>query len=145
MLYGYGLASLLTLGLAVYCALNVITTPESAVRNLPKLLWLALVVLFPVVGGIAWLVAGRPERAASRPYQGSHGGNPGVPAEYDRPGRATASSPEDDAAFLQQLRERAQAQRAAADEQRRQALEDEERRRAAERAARRHRLDDSPA
>jgi hypothetical protein len=106
------------------------------------MLWLLLVLFFPVVGGIAWLVAGRPERPArSLPYKG----NAGVPAEYDRPGRATAATADDDAAFLRQLRERAEAQRAAAAAQRRAELEAEERRRAAERAARRDRLDDTPA
>lgn len=120
MVLAYGLVWLLVLGLCAYCALSVITTPESAVQHLPKLLWLALVLLFPLVGSLAWLVAGRPQRPArSLPYKG----NTGVPAEYDRPGRATAASPDDDAAFLRQLRERAEAQRAAAAEQRRRELE----------------------
>ena len=74
-----------------------------------------------------------------------HKGNGGVPAGYGRPGRATAGSPDDDAAFLRQLRERADAQREAAAEQRRAEHEAAERQRAAERAARRNRLDDSPA
>ena len=52
--------ALLELILLVYCVLNVITTPEDQVRNLPKLLWLVLVILLPLIGGIAWLVAGRP-------------------------------------------------------------------------------------
>ena len=142
MLYGYGLLSLLTLCLTVYCALNVITTPEGAVRNLSKMIWLLLVLFFPPIGSIAWLVAGRPVTPSrSMPYKG----NTGIPAEYDRPGRATAGSPDDDAAFLRQLRERADAQREAAAEQRRAELEAEQRRRAAERDARRDRLDDSPA
>lgn len=61
MLYGGGVLVALELCLVVYCVLNVITTPEDEVRNLPKLLWLLLVLLFPIVGGIAWLVAGRPQ------------------------------------------------------------------------------------
>ena len=108
MLYGTGLLFLVELGLLVYCVLNVITTPESQVRNLPKLLWLVLVVILPLVGGIAWLVAGRPQGpATSMPYKG----NRGIPPEYDRPGRATAFSPDDDEAFLRRLRERAEEQR----------------------------------
>ena len=142
MLYGYGLLSVVTLCLMVYCALNVITTPDGATRNLPKMVWLLLVLFFPLVGGVAWLVAGRPlTPSRSLPYKG----NAGIPAEYDRPGRATAASPDDDAVFLRQLRERADAQREAAARQRRDELEAEERRRAAERAARRDRLDDSSA
>ena len=117
MLYGGGVLLLAELALVVYCVLNVITTPEEQVRNLPKLLWLLLVLLFPLVGGVAWLVAGRPQGPArSLPYKGNTGR---VPSAYDRPGRATASSPDDDEAFLRGLRERAERQRRAAEEQRR--------------------------
>ena len=62
-----------------------------------------------------WLVVGRDSRGATRPraaqanrYQ-----------EYDRPGRATALSPDDDAAFLRSLKERADAQRRQAETERR--------------------------
>jgi hypothetical protein len=115
---------LLELILLVYCVLNVITTPEDQVRNLPKLLWLFLVIFLPLVGGIAWLVAGRPvggTRPGGLPYKGNTGRFP----EYERPGRATANSPDDDEAFLRGLRERAEEQRKrAADQARR--LRDEE-------------------
>ena len=98
------------LALLVYCVLNVITTPEAEVRNLPKLVWLLLVLILPLVGGIAWLVAGRPvgpQRPGGLPYKGNTGRFP----EYDRPGRAVAQNPDDDEAFLRQLRERAEEQR----------------------------------
>jgi hypothetical protein len=116
VLFGYGLLSLLTLALLVYCTLNVVTTPEDQVRNLPKPLWLMVVLFFPLIGGLAWLVAGRPLRpAATLPSSAGRA----VPPEYDRPGRAAARSPEDDEAFLRRLRERAEQQRRAAEEQRR--------------------------
>jgi hypothetical protein len=115
VLYGTGVLALAELALLVYCVLNVITTPEAQVRNLPKLLWLAIVIVLPLVGGIAWLVAGRPQDpATSMPYKG----NRGVPPEYDRPGRATAYSPDDDEAFLRGLRERAEQQRRQAEAER---------------------------
>ena len=113
MLYGGGVLFAFELCLVVYCVLNVITAPEAEVRNLPKLLWLLLVLLFPIVGGIAWLVAGRPQVAAPR------GGTGRIPAEYDRPGRATAHSPDDDEAFLRRLKERAAEQRKNAERERR--------------------------
>jgi hypothetical protein len=142
VLHGIGLISLATLALMVYCVLNVITTPESEIRNLPKTVWLLLCLFFPLVGGIAWLVAGRPVTPSrSLPYRG----NAGIPAEYDRPGRAAASSPDDDEALLRQLRERAEAQRQAAADRRRAELEAEEQRRAADREARRNRLDGDSA
>jgi hypothetical protein len=117
MLYGGGVLLFVELGLLVYCVLNIITTPESEVRNLPKLLWLLLVVILPLVGGIAWLVAGRPQGPArSLPYKGNVGR---VPAEYDRPGRATAYRPDDDESFLRGLHERAEQQRRQAEQERR--------------------------
>ena len=116
--------ALIEIVLLVYCVLNVITTPEDQVRNLPKLLWLLLVILLPLVGGIAWLVAGRPvspSRAGGLPYKGNTGRFP----EYERPGRAAAQNPDDDEAFLRNLRERAEEQRKRAAEQARR-LRDEE-------------------
>ena len=110
MLYGGGAALLVQLALVVYCALNVITTPEDQVRNLPKLLWLALVVLIPVVGPVTWLVAGRPRgRPRSLPTRGSAG----LPPTSPRPARPSATAPDDDEAFLRRLRERAEEQRRA--------------------------------
>lgn len=116
MLYGGGALVLAQLCLVIYCVLNIVTTPDDQVRHLPKLLWLLLVLLFPVVGGVAWLVAGRPQGPArSVPYKGNSGR---IPPEYDRPGRATAFSPEDDEAFLRGLRERAEEQRRRAAQER---------------------------
>ena len=115
MLYGGGALFVVEICLVVYCVLNIITTPEGEVRNLPKLLWLALVLFFPIVGGVAWLVAGRPQGPPrSLPYKG----NTGIPPEYDRRGRATAHSPDDDEAFLRGLRERAEQQRRQAEQER---------------------------
>ena len=53
---------LLSVALTVYCLIDAIQTDESEVRNLPKMAWLLLVLLFPVIGPISWLVAGRPEQ-----------------------------------------------------------------------------------
>ncbi|MCW2621666.1 MAG: hypothetical protein JWL64_1268 [Frankiales bacterium] len=115
MLLADGVLALAELALIVYCVLNVITTPESEVRNLPKMIWLLLVILVPIVGPIAWLVAGRPVTASTGlPYKG----NRGIPPEYDRPNRAAAHSPDDDEAFLSELRRKADAQRAEGQRQR---------------------------
>jgi hypothetical protein len=117
---------LVELILLVYCVLNIITTPEHQVRNLPKLLWLVLVIILPLIGGIAWLVAGRPVSGGTRPgglpYKGNTGGFP----EYERPGRAVAQNPDDDEAFLRGLRQRADDQRRRAEEQARRLREEEQ-------------------
>lgn len=93
-------------GVWVFCIIDVITTPEGACRNLPKLLWLLIVVLLLDVGSIAWLIAGHPwtARPQTLPYKGNRGVPPGR-----APGRAT--NPDDDEDFLAGLRARAEEQR----------------------------------
>jgi hypothetical protein len=60
------------------------------------------------------------------PYKGNHG-HPSFP-EYDRPGRAMATNPDDDEAFLRGLRERAEEQRRTYREKQRRELQDQQRR-----------------
>ena len=95
--------------LAESSVVTIISTPAHRVRNLPKVAWLLLVLFFPLIGSIAWLAAGRPEKTARAPraYERE---TPAFP-EYDRPGRAAAVDPEKDEEFLRQVRERAEEQR----------------------------------
>jgi hypothetical protein len=104
---GFGV---LVFALWVFCLVDVIGTSEGEVRNLPKLWWLLIVLLFPFAGSVAWLVAGRPEGPARRSRH--ERAVPEFP-EYDRPGRAAAVNPEDDEEFLRKVRERAEEQRRA--------------------------------
>ncbi|MFI7699241.1 PLD nuclease N-terminal domain-containing protein [Nonomuraea sp. NPDC049480] len=104
MLYLYEVIGLVTLVLWLYCLFDVITTPDTLCRNLPKIGWVVIVLLFPLVGSVAWLVAGRPERAQTPT-------RPSAFPEYDRPGRFAATSPDDDEEFLRRCRERAEEQR----------------------------------
>jgi hypothetical protein len=92
----------------VYTLAEVVMTPEGAVRNLPKVGWFVVVLLFPLLGSAAWFVLGRPEGA--RRLGAYERSAPAYP-EYDRPGRAAAADPEKDAEFLAQVRARAEAQR----------------------------------
>jgi hypothetical protein len=110
------LLGVVTFALWVFCLVDAIGARADRIRNLPKVAWVLLILLFPLVGSIGWLVAGRPESGGSRrsAYEREQ---PAFP-EYDRPGRAAAVDPEKDAAFLRQVRERAEAQRKAYDEQR---------------------------
>lgn len=93
----------------VFCLVDVIGSKDSRVRNLPKIAWLLLVLFFPLVGSVAWLVAGRPDGSAGR--RSAHEREVPQFPEYDRPGRAAAVDPEKDEAFLRQIRERAEEQR----------------------------------
>jgi phospholipase D-like protein len=109
-----GVAGLVVLALWLYCILEAITADEAEVRNLPKMAWVLIVIFLVEIGAIAWLIAGRPQaRQRSLPYKG----NTGIPPEYDRPGRASAHNPDDDAAWLLQLKARAEEQRKKAAEQ----------------------------
>jgi hypothetical protein len=116
LLYFDGLLGIVTLGLWIFCLVDVITTDDSSCRNLPKGLWLLLVLVVPLVGSIVWLAAGRPQPAARAraPYERATSAFP----EYDRPGRFAATSADDDEEFLRQCRERAEAQRRVAREKR---------------------------
>jgi hypothetical protein len=106
---------LVTLALWVFSLVDVISSDDGAIRHLPKVWWLLIVLFFPFAGSIAWLVAGRP---AGSPRRSAHErAMPHYP-EYDRPGRAAATSPDDDEEFLRKVRERAEEQRRAYREQR---------------------------
>jgi hypothetical protein len=71
------------LALLVFCLVDCLQTDTHRVRNLPKLVWVLLIVVLPVIGGIAWLVAGRPGRVAHRP-EVWYSSTPGFP-EHERP------------------------------------------------------------
>jgi hypothetical protein len=102
---GFGLV---VFAMWVFCLVDVVSSDEGAIRNLPKVWWLLIVLFFPFAGSVAWLVAGRP----AGPPRTSHYERavPSYP-EYDRPGRAAATSPDDDEEFLRKVRERAEEQR----------------------------------
>jgi len=110
---------LLVLALDIFCLIDVIVSREDEVRNLPKIVWLLLILFFPLVGSIAWLAAGRPQTGQARrsAYEREMAAYP----EYDRPGRAAGLTPESDEEFLRRVRERAE-------EQRRKAAEEKKRR-----------------
>ncbi|MDP9465708.1 MAG: PLDc N-terminal domain-containing protein [Actinomycetota bacterium] len=84
------LYALVVMGLFAYAVADLVKTPASAVRTLPKPLWF-VVVLPPLFGPLAWLLFGR----ARRP----RGNLPPAP-----PARPVA--PDDDEDFLRDLRRR---------------------------------------
>jgi hypothetical protein len=81
------LAYVLSFVLLVFCLVDVLRTPATMVRTLPKALWL-LVVLPPLFGPAAWFLAGRPARGRAAPAG---------PARM---------APDDDEDFLRELRRR---------------------------------------
>ncbi|MFM9369214.1 PLD nuclease N-terminal domain-containing protein [Streptomyces sp. Da 82-17] len=57
---------LVPLALSIYAFIDCITTDEQEVRYIPKPIWAILVLLFPLVGSISWLIVGR-DRSLRRP------------------------------------------------------------------------------
>ena len=67
MFFGGGLFGLIVLAFWIWAIFDVISTDESLVRNLPKMVWLLLVIFLSSIGALAWLLLGRPEHAGFRP------------------------------------------------------------------------------
>lgn len=81
---------LVQFALMIYTLIECIQTTDDDVRNLPRWGWIALIVLVPLAGPIAWLFAGRPQsllEATPRPA-------PAPPAVL---------APDDDPEFLESL------------------------------------------
>ena len=77
---------ILPLALAIYALVDLVQTEDERVQGLPKLAWVALIVLIWVVGPLAWLLGGKKGRRwlpglAARPSgpAGPSGGRPLAP------------------------------------------------------------------
>jgi hypothetical protein len=83
--------------LLVFSMVDCVQSPDSRVRNLPKWVWIVLILLVPLAGPIAWLIGGRPIVPAT----------PQAPSAAPRPSRA----PDDDPDFLARLKPEAEHER----------------------------------
>ena len=63
MFFGGGIFGLRMLVAWVWGLYDVATTPAAAVRNLPKVAWLLIVLVLSFLGVLAWLALGRPQGA----------------------------------------------------------------------------------
>ncbi len=105
---GQAILGLVTVGVMIYALVDCWRSDDHEVRGLPRSLWF-LVILVPLVGGIAWLVYGAPR-------------GPGSPA-YRRSGPRVVA-PDDDPEFLRALEQKArERKRTEREERRRQAKE----------------------
>lgn len=66
----YVVLGLIHIGLAVYCLVDIAQTEERNPRGIAKGLWAAMVLLLPLLGGIAWLVLKWRERGDGDRTQG---------------------------------------------------------------------------
>jgi hypothetical protein len=51
--------SLAFLALTIFVLVDIITSEEWRIRNLPKFAWVIIVILLPLIGSILWFVAGK--------------------------------------------------------------------------------------
>ncbi|MEU8182145.1 PLD nuclease N-terminal domain-containing protein [Micromonospora sp. NPDC049044] len=86
--------------LAVCALISCLSAEEGQIRALPRIAWVLIILFFPLVGSIAWFVAGREPTPGARP---SWPGSAGLP-ERQRP-RPVA--PDDDPEFLRSVQDRA--------------------------------------
>jgi hypothetical protein len=75
---------LIVIALDVFAIVDVILAEQRRVRVFPKFLWVILIVLLPVVGALLWFFVGKERR--------------------DRGGERRTVAPDDDPAFLRNIR-----------------------------------------
>ncbi|GKQ39644.1 PLD nuclease N-terminal domain-containing protein [Streptomyces sp. A012304] len=86
---------LVPLALSVYAFIDCISTKDDEIRHMPKPLWAILVLLFPLVGSISWLIAGKRRSPAAEGWSG---------VRADRSRRQWVA-PDDNPEFLKSLDE----------------------------------------
>jgi hypothetical protein len=96
----YSLFVLIDLALMVIALIDCLSTDEYAIRALPRIAWVFIILLFSPIGPIAWFVAGRPPRAVRMSNGEMWRPGSGFP-EKERPRRGMA--PDDDPEFLKSL------------------------------------------
>ena len=99
----YSLFFLLDLALLVVALIDCLSAEEFAIRALPRVAWVFIILLFSPVGAIAWFVAGRPASAVRLSNGTVWRPGSGFP-ESERPRqRGARTAPDDDPEFLKNL------------------------------------------
>ncbi|GAA1881226.1 PLD nuclease N-terminal domain-containing protein [Streptantibioticus ferralitis] len=93
---------LLVLALWIYAFIDCLNTPEQQVRNLPKVVWVLIILLFGevLIGPIAWLAAGRPRAGLRHAGPATSAGGYGMTAPAEQ---THWVAPDDNPEFLRSL------------------------------------------
>jgi Phospholipase_D-nuclease N-terminal len=95
------LPMLVILGLALVALIDCLARDDDEIRGLPKVVWVFVILLFPLIGSLAWFLAGRPTSILAGPLWRS-----GDDAATPEPPRRRPLAPDDDPDFLRGLRNR---------------------------------------
>ncbi|MGC4768648.1 PLD nuclease N-terminal domain-containing protein [Micromonospora sp. DT44] len=99
----YVLLFLAQIVLAVCALISCLSAEEGQIRALPRIVWVLIILFFPLIGSIAWFVAGREPGTANRTVWPG-----GTSAPERQPRRPLA--PDDDPEFLRSVQDRAKQQ-----------------------------------
>ncbi|WP_410813166.1 PLD nuclease N-terminal domain-containing protein [Micromonospora sp. 067-2] len=99
----YVLLFLVQIVLAVCALISCLSAEEGQIRALPRIAWVLIILFFPLVGSVAWFVAGR------EPDPGVRGARPAGTGFAERKPRRPIA-PDDDPEFLRSVQDRAQQQ-----------------------------------
>ena len=70
---------LLGLAFYIYSIIDVLRSDKSLTRTLPKYVWLVIVIVLPILGGLFWLLLGRIWPAGGLGGRARRGSGPGAP------------------------------------------------------------------
>jgi Phospholipase_D-nuclease N-terminal len=99
---------LLEVALVAVALISCLSAEDGEIRTLPRVAWIFIILLFPLVGAVAWFSAGRPVPATDGVRIGEWGGGYGSGLraagrfERSRPHRRPVA-PDDDPEFLRSL------------------------------------------
>ena len=95
----------LVFALTLYALLDCARTPEESMpARMPKFLWIILIVLFPTIGPVAWIIVSRVKAAEERGgYVEPTVWSSKEGTSFRRPQRAQPMAPDDDPEFLRGL------------------------------------------
>ncbi len=97
-----GVFTLIAVLLWLYAIFDALTAPPERVRNLPKAIWMIIVIVLLDIGAIAWFLWGRPRAEVSARVRQSPFGRQGHGGPR---GGGRSIAPDDDPEFLRRLRD----------------------------------------
>jgi hypothetical protein len=92
----YVVLFLAQIAFAAAALISCLSTEEGEINALPRVGWILIILFFPLIGSIAWFVAGRSTTRPRKTWRAAGGFQ-----EKDRP-----RAPDDDPEFLRSLRTR---------------------------------------